>query len=351
MLDAPTYTNIVANILVEIDMLLHNFVYNGYAALADYLRVPLGIITALYITIFGYSIMMGWVRVSMGNFVKAVLKIGFIYLAVTSWSWVSEYGIGTANGVITRLGDALIGASPVHIPGIGGIDGAMQTTLIQFTKLGSVVFDSGGLSNFGGWLGGIIIWVFGYLIVGIGLFEIILAKVMLAVLFVFTPLLVLFCYFKPFQSIFDRWLGAIIGFALLQLFVTAALTLALSLAYWWIALYIGESALDIGNYGTLPIVIVGIICIGLVWKAAHLAQNLGGIVSTSAASAMVGGMVGGAVGASLSTLNVGRLAMRPATSLMGLGKGMVKSSYSGAKSIMKDVRSSLRRGDSDDEKR
>ena len=206
------------------------------------------------------------------------------------------------------------------------------------------------MSNVGALLDGIILWVFGYLIVGIGLFEIILAKVMLAVLFVFTPLLVLFCYFKPFQSIFDRWLGAIIGFALLQLFVTATLTLALSLAYWWVGLHIGESALHIGSYGTLPIVIVGIICIGLVLKAAHLAQNLGGIVSNSAASAMVGGMVGGAVGASLSTLNVGRLAMRPATSLMGLGKGMVKSSYSGSKSIMKDVRSSLRRGDSDDEK-
>ena len=349
-MDVPAYNNIVIKTLTEIDLLLHNFVYNGYTALSDYLRVPLGIITALYITIFGYAIMMGWVRVNLGNFVKVVLKIGGVYLAVTSWGWVSENVVGLVNGAIHGLGEALMSASPIHIPGVGGINMAMQTTLTQFSKLGSVVFSSGGLRNLGAWFDGLVIWTFGYLIVGLGLFEIIFAKVMLALLFVFTPVLVLLCYFKVFQQVFDRWLGSIVGFALLQLFVTGAMTLALSLAYWWVSLHVGETALEIGNYGTLPIVLIGIICIGLILKAAQLAQNLGGVVSSASASAMVGGMIGGTIGASMSALRLGRWMVGPTSALVGVRKTTDQATPAGTKSSMKssmnESRSALRRGES-----
>ena len=102
--------------------------------------------------------MLGWVRLSMNNFVKAILKIGFIYMAVTQWGWISQNFIGLINNAIGGIGDVLVSASPIHIPGADGINGAMQIVLIQFTKIGSVVFKTGGLSNFGGWLDGIIIW-------------------------------------------------------------------------------------------------------------------------------------------------------------------------------------------------
>lgn len=358
----PNYTTVVITTLNEIDLLLHNYVYDGYQAISDYMRIPLGIVATIYLVIFGYGISMGWVKISMGNFVKAVLKIGLIYVAVTEWSWVSEYFVGLINSLIGGLGDALISASPVHIPGVDGIDGAMQITLIQFTKLGSVIFSGGGLSNFGAYVEGMVVWGFGYALVGIGLFEIVLAKVMLAVLFVFTPLITVLCFFKPVQGIFDRWLGAIVGFALLQLFVTATLALGLSLAYWWLSAHQIESAVHIGNYGTLPVVIIGIICIGFVLKAAQLAQNLGGVVSTSAASAMVGGMIGGFMGSTMGGIGLVKSAAKVGAGAgvhgTGLASGLVngaadlgantlKASGSAARSVMNGVRSVLRRGGDD----
>lgn len=355
-----TYNTIVALTLNEIDLLLKNYVYTGYQAISDYLRVPLGIIVTIYLVIFGYSIAMGWLKISMGNFVKAAFKIGLIYVAVTEWSWVSEYLIGFINNVIGGVGDALITASPINIPNIDGIDGAMQLTLIQFTRLGSTIFSGGGLSNWGAYFEGMLVWGFGYALVGIGLFEIILAKVMLAVLFVFTPLITLFCLFKPFQSTFDRWLGAIVGFALLQLFVTATLALGLSLAYWWLSAHQVESAIHIGNYGTLPIIIIGIICIGFVLKAAQLAQNLGGIVSTSAASTMVGGMIGGFMGSAMGSVGLTKasiisgakagvhgtgIAANVLNSVAEFGANAVKGGSVAAHSIMNNVRSLLQSGD------
>lgn len=293
----PFYTDIVVALLNEIDALLNNFVYNGYAALSNYLTAPAAVIASIAVVFFGVSTTMGWVQMSRGEFTKLVFKIALIFAAVTQWSFVSSFFVDLLNSAINGLGDALISASPVHIPGADGVDGALQIVLIQFTQLGAKLFDAGGFSNLGGIFDGIVVWGFGYAIVGLALCEIILAKVMLSVLLTFIPLMALFCYFKPFQTIFDKWLGAIMGFALMQLFVTATLGLALSIAYWWLAAHVTESVLHIGNYGTLPVIIIGILCLVLIFKAAALAQNLGGIMSASSGSAMMGAMVGGFVGA------------------------------------------------------
>ncbi len=339
-----SYTNIVAKTLAEVDILLHNYVYSGYMALSNYLRIPLGIIAAMYIALFGYAVMIGTVKVEMGAFIKSVLKIAIIYVGVTEWAMVSEYLVGLVN---SALGSALITASPVHIPGFGGIDGAMQQTLNQFSALGTVVFKTGGFKNFGGWVSGITIWSFGYVTVGIGLFEIILSKVMLAILFVFTPLMVIFCFFKSLQSVFDKWLGAIIGFALLQLFVTAALALALSLAYWWVGFHINAVALETGNYGTLPVIIIGIICIGVILKAAHLAQNLGGVATNTGGSALVGGMVGGALGYSMASFRMGKGVFGIGGKMFGLSDKETNLTRNSAR--LKSVESGLKRMDSQDE--
>jgi type IV secretory pathway VirB6-like protein len=341
---SSAYKTLVLDTLSQVDSLLIHYVYDGYQAFSTYLQVPLGILSAIAITLLGYSVSIGWVRLSIPNLVKAVLKIGLIYMAVMDWGFVSQYLVGFVNDLVGGLGDALITASPVHIKGVNGLDGALQTVLTVFTQMGMKVFGIGGLNNMGPWLSGILIWGFGYLFVGIGLFEIILAKVMLSVLFVFTPVIVLFCYFRTFHGIFDRWLGSIVGFALLQLFVTAALTLSVSIAYWWIEKNIlGSKATDIGNAGTWPVVIIGITSIGLILKAAHLAQNLGGSVSSASASSLVGGMIGGAIGASIPMTQTGMKMSQTAWDRTG---GMAARGFkSGAASLMKSIRSSMQKGE------
>ena len=193
---AAAYTTLVLDTLSQVDSLLSHYVYDGYQAFSAYLQIPLGILSAITITFLGYSVSMGWVKLSVPNLVKVVLKVGLIYAAVMDWGFVSSYLVDFVNEAVGGLGDALITASPVHMKGVAGLNGALQSVLTIFTQMGMKVFGIGGITNIGPWVSGILIWGFGYLFVGIGLFEIILAKVMLAVLFVFTPVIVLFCYFQ-----------------------------------------------------------------------------------------------------------------------------------------------------------
>jgi type IV secretion system protein VirB6 len=275
----PFYTDVVVKLLSEIDELLNEYVFHAYSAISSYLTIPLGTLAIIYIALLGYAIMSGWIRMTMGELLKSVIKISLIYMAVTQWGWVSKNFIELINSTINGIGDVLISAAPSHIPGADGIDGAMQIVLIEFTKLGAVLFQSGGMTNIGGLIDGAILWLFSYILIAVALFELIISKVLLAILFVFTPLMALFYFFKKFQGITDRWLGMIIGAALLQLFVIASLTLSLSLAYWWLELHVGEDALQIGNYGTLPVIIIGIVCIGLILKSASIAMYIGSAIS------------------------------------------------------------------------
>ena len=98
--------------------------------------------------------------------------------------------------------------------------------------------------------------------------------------------------------------------------------LALSLSYWWIAVKLGAHIVHMGTPGTLPIIIIGIVCIGMMFKAADLAQNLGGIVSTSSGAAMVGGMFGGAIGSTMSGLSIGKKGVGAAGGALGAAGGV-----------------------------
>ncbi len=283
---------LVTNILQQMDASLNNFVFNGYQAASNYLRIPLGIIAALYVAILGYSIMMCWVKVSMGNFVKAVLKIGFIYMLVTQWGWVSEYIVNFINQAAGELGEAMVQVSPMHISKGNGVYGALQEVLSGFANLGVRVIAAGNWHIFAPIFGGIVILAVGFILVGFALFQLILAKSLLAILFVFTPLMALACFFKSTHSIFDRWLGSIVGVFLLQLFVIVALAFALSLSNWWIEAHKIDSAIQMGNAGSWSVVLIGVISIGLIFKASSMAYDIGMAINSANASGFVSGGIG-----------------------------------------------------------
>ena len=96
-MNIPIYSTLVAEVLAEVDLLLNQYVFNGYAAVASAMKLPLGVISCIYITLLGYGMMMGAVKLHGAEFIKAVLKIGFVYTAVTDWGMVSHFLIDLIN--------------------------------------------------------------------------------------------------------------------------------------------------------------------------------------------------------------------------------------------------------------
>ena len=89
-----------------------------------------------------------------------------------------------------------------------------------------------------------------------------------------------------------------------MIFVSSMLALALSISQWAIADIYLSRAISVSLVGFVPIMIVGFIGVGILLKASHLAQSIGGSVSTASGSALLAGTVGGAVGSALTTLKM-----------------------------------------------
>jgi len=339
----PTYMTIIEQLFTELDVLLSNYVFHAYSALVGYLKAPLALAIVLYIVLMGWSITQGWVKLSMGNLVKSSIKLAVIYTAAMNWGWFSHYVVDLINKGSGQIGDVLVSATPVPIPHFAGegINGAMQSVLIEFTKIGAWVWDMGSWHNMGPCFTGILIWGFGYALILVAVFELVLAKIMLAVLFATAPLFIGFTLFKPTHSFFDRWLGACVGFGLLMIFVSSMLALALSISQWAIAGTYADHAIGISLVGFVPVMIVGFIGVGIILKAAQLAQAIGGTITTTSGSSLIAGTIGGAVGSALTTLKMPVSAVGAAKTLFGGGKGGDKGS-----SAMNAIRQDLIKAES-----
>ncbi len=333
----PTYMTVIEKFFSELDGLLNNYVFHAYNALAGYLKAPLGGAIVLYIVLMGLSITQGWVKLSMNNLVKSSLKLTIIYMAAMNWGWFSQSFMSLFNQGAGQIGDVLVNATPIPIPHFAGtgINGALQSVLIEFVKIGTWVWNKGSWHDLGPCLNAVLIWGFGLALILTAVFELVLAKVMLAILFSTAPLFICFTVFKRTHGFFDRWLGACVGFSLLMIFVSAMLALALSLAQWAIGGTYLNHATKLSIGGFVPTVIVGFIGIGIILKAAQLAQSIGGTITTTSGSSLLAGTIGGAVGGLLSTHKAAKPLTQPASTLLkGAGAQVATTS-------MKAIRRSL----------
>lgn len=304
-MDTITFYTVILQFFTELDLILKNYVYNGYGALASYMKAPLASAVVLYIAIMGLSVMQGWIEMSMRHFVKSMLKISLIYFFAMQWDVFSDWIVNGLEQTAGEIGTVLISATPIPLPHFGGegINGAIQSVLIEVTKIGAWTWNTGSWHNMGPCFTALLIWGFGYVMLMIGIFEIVLAKLMLALLFTLAPLFITFTLFKPTHGFFDRWVGAIVGFALLIIFTSAILGLALNIMQWAIGGMYLDQATHVNLVSFIPVMIVGCIGIGILLRAAHLAQAIGGTITTSSGSALLAGTVGGIVGGAMSSLS------------------------------------------------
>jgi hypothetical protein len=135
------------------------------------------------------------------------------------------------------------------------------------------------------------VWGVGFAITGFGLFQIIVAKVLLSMLVVFLPVLLIFCFFEMFQGLLDRWVGFVIGVFFLQVLINIVLAFDLTLSDWWVASFQLTSIAHLSNLSAIPILILGIISIGLMSKVSTLAYSIGSGVGTLSGSSGGGNFI------------------------------------------------------------
>ena len=309
-MDAPIYATVVTKLFSLIDQVLQNYTHHGYSILANHLRYPLGLAIILHLSITGIAITQGWVILSLGHFIKSAIKISLIYTLALHWDVFSYYGVQGIESSAGQIGNWLVHASPIPLPEVtGGMNEALQLLVTEITKLGTWTWGLGSIRNWGPFFTAMVIWMSGMTTLGIVIAEIALAKIMLALLFTTAPLFISFTLFKPTQTMFDHWLGAICGFALFLIFIPAATVLVLNLMHWTIGISCTMHK-PIGSLvGFVPLLIVSMLGKNLIIQVTHYAKHIGGTISTSASSTLLASTIGGII-SNRSLTNQGLIAQQ-----------------------------------------
>ncbi len=296
------YNNVVTGLFEELHGLLKDYVFDTYTALATAIQAPLALMMVLSICILGIAVTQGWVRLSLGYFVRHALKLALIYLAALQWGWFSHNVYTLINEGASHLAAIIASATPIPLPHTSGevISEALQGSLTEITKVGF------GLWKLGSWhvikplFSAVIVWGFGFVFMMMAIFQVFLAKVMLAVLLSTAPVFIAFTVFKPTQYLFERWLGACIGYALVLLLVASVLALMLTLMQWAVAGLLTIQDVQINAVCFVPIMVVGFIGAGLLLRVSSVAQSIGGTVVMSSMTSSLGAALGAFIGGSFA---------------------------------------------------
>ncbi len=328
------FNTIIVRLFAELDMVLNHFVYNSYASLATHLKTPLAAAAMIYIILLGYSITAGWVQASMSNFIKSAVKLGLVLMFALQWDVFSHWVVEGIEGGASQIAGWLMNGVNHDLFTVGNdsVNLALQKTFSEFTRIGALLWHKGSWHALGPYLNALFVWGAGLVFVGLAVFELALAKIMLAILFGTAPLFVGFTLFKPTHGFFDRWLGAIVGYALMFIFVSVMLALALYLAEWSLAGILVGNVLHFNIVGWLPIALVCALGVGIILSAAKLAQSIGGTVTTAAGASLVAGAVGGAVSGAMmatpsrkSTMMALKGTGKATAAILGLGSGKTQA--------------------------
>ncbi|WP_231950619.1 type IV secretion system protein [Legionella spiritensis] len=311
MMAIPTYATVIVQLTDRIDDLTRTFVFNGYNTLSSVLAGPLASLCVLYIVLTGFGIMRGLIKKPMEEFTKGAIRIGLVYMLAMNWGVFSEYLVTLFIHAASELGADLMQATPFDVPVMTGhgVNGGLQSVLIEVVRVGSWTWAKASFKHWAPVFTAMMIYLSGLAVVGLALFEIIIAKLMLAICLCTAPLFLCFTLFDKTRSFFDRWLGTIVGFSLVLVLVSTVVGLCLHLIHWAIGGHYLNHAATVKAVDWIPVFLVACLCVMAILEVTGIAKSIGGTCSTSNGSAMVGGFLGGAMGASRTSGSLSQKAM------------------------------------------
>ena len=305
----PHYANVIAGLAQEIDGLTQRFVFDGYQALAAHLKAPLGSLCVLYIVLTGYGVLRGVINMPLKDLLNSAFRIGLVYLLAMNWGIFSQFVVTFFTKGVSETAAVMMQLLPAKLPQLSsasGVNGSLQSVFTEVIRTGSWVWDAATWRKPGPYFSSLMIYASGIAVVGLAFFELVVAKLMLAICLSTAPLFVLLTLFDRTKGFFDQWLGKLVGFALVIVFVSAVVGFCLHLLHWAVNPLFVAKAAPLHAADWIPIVICAALSLMAILEVVGVAKSIGGGCSTSTGSSMAGGFIGGAAGAGAAAKTMGK---------------------------------------------
>jgi type IV secretion system protein VirB6 len=317
----------------EIDRITHTFVFDGYNALASFLKAPLASCIVLYIVLMGYALARGLIDKPAHELIKFCFKLGIIYMTAMNWAFFAEhmrdlFVIGSES-ISSKLMQALDKGRASS-----SVNQGLQTVLNEILSLGLRLFDLGTWRKPTPYLAGMMVFLSGAITVGLAFIEIVVAKLMMAITLATAPLFISFILYEQTKSLFERWLNLLIGFSCVLIFVSSVIGLCMHMLHWITASLLKDTTTVVL---WIPLLIVSCLCVLCIFQAVSMGKSIGSSLVTSGGTDMAKDLKRGMSNVKNSAAKSMRHVKKAASSA---------GSYSGSNSnpVIDQIQQNLRRG-------
>ncbi len=280
-------TGMITSLIQTTDNISNQFIFAGYSSLVQTYSSAIYALVGLSVTFFGYSIVNGWVSLSMAEFSKRLLLIGFVVSLALHWDFFSEYVYNFFTNAPDQIASHIISAIPgTQVTDDNSVYNALQQAFYEGIGFGNATWERGSIpSNCLPYAYSLVIYFLTFLIAAIAVVELIAAKLGMAIYLVLAPIIIPLLLFPATKSaVFDGWLKHIITCALIPIYIMSTIALSLMLMAaptTNVQNAVNSDSLTLTSIGGYILCLIIVFCLLLI--ATHMAVSTAGGASTSLA--------------------------------------------------------------------
>lgn len=281
---------LVTDLLSNVDRAGTNYVGSAYGALANALTdggitSVGGLLLTLYVIFWGIGIWQGTASGGPSDHAFRLFRAFLIYALATSWGEFQRLVYTAMNEGPAAIGNALLNVVgsmnntglSVNLTSVNAVQTALQNLWDTTGNAVAAFVKNAGITNPGPYVIAAILLIAMAILVGFGLFLIILSKIFMWLLLGLAPIFIVLLLFGVTSRFFSGWLATLVQYFVVQVLV-----------YAFIAFYVGLTQqffdrLNTANNGftttfadIAPIILVAIIGILLLHQLNSVAASIAG---------------------------------------------------------------------------
>eukprot|EP01037_Dinobryon_pediforme_P019005 gene19005-19350_t len=244
---------------------------------------------SIYYILMGLAVMRGEVDGSVPKLAWSITKHVMIFSIALSTAMYQEWIVETVSAITSMLVEA---ASP---NGATSLAGALDQMDAQGGQYAMVAFNHGlSLMPVGGWLdilAGLVILVSNLALIAlVGIWGII-AKVALTFVLAFGPLFISMLAFPVTKKFFEGWLGKVVNYMLLTVFMAAVTTFSMRIAGSFVSQLMAAGDTSNSLSDAFGFALLSVTLVILTWQMPSIASGIAGGAAVSGPSGWAAALV------------------------------------------------------------
>jgi len=282
--------SLVTDLLANVDRAGTTYVANAYGALAVALTdggvVSVGgLMLTLYVIFWGVGIWQGTATGGPSDHAFRLFRAFLIYTLATSWgafqslvyTAMNEGPAAIGNSLLQTIGSMNNTGLSINLTSVNAVQTALQNLWDTTGNAVAAFVKNAGITNPGPYFIAAILLIAMAILIGFGLFLIILSKIFMWLLLGLAPLFIILLLFGVTSRFFSGWLATLVQYFVVQVMV-----------YAFIAFYVGLTGaffdrLNTANNGftttfadIAPVILVAVIGILLLHQLNSVAASIAG---------------------------------------------------------------------------